>query len=225
MDPATKTVVLVSVNVAEPAIIGVQRGIPILSAIKKRQVAAGSTLVLTRENLTGDRQADLRVHGGPDKAVYAYSSDHLPLWNAELKPEIAYGPGTFGENLTVAGWTEHDARIGDIWAWGDALLQICQPRYPCFKLSMTTGRPIVGKRMLETLRNGWYLRVLQAGAVPAAGPIAVTERGLEDATVANAVLAYLPGASRELIESIAAVDALAVNWRKAVLEKLVNNSR
>ena len=137
-----------------------------------------------------------------------------------MNPEFPFGPGTFGENLTVAGWTEHDARIGDVWSWGDATLQICQPRYPCYKLSMTTGRPIVGKLMLQTLRSGWYLRVLQAGEAPVGGPITVTERGPEHATVANAVRALLPGSSRELIEAIAEVNALAVNWRESLLERL-----
>ena len=85
---------------------------------------------------------------------------------------------------------------------------------------MTTGRPVVGKRMLQTLRNGWYLRVVQPGEVPVGGPIAVTERGPEHATVANAVRALLPGSSRELIEAIAGVDALAVNWRESLLERL-----
>jgi len=210
---------LVSVNVSQPEIIGKYRGQPILSGVKKRPVGGVGTLSLANDNLTGDRQADLRVHGGPDKAVYAYPSEHLPPWNAELTPDTPFGPGTFGENLTVAGWNEENARIGDVWTWGDAILQICQPRYPCFKLSMTTGRPVVGKRMLETLRNGWYLRVLQPGEVPVRGPITVAERGPEHATVANAVRALLPRSSRDLIEAIASVDALAVNWRDMLLEK------
>ena len=209
---------LIAVNVAQPEIIGTRRGKPVSSAIKKRRTVTGGTLNLTATNLEGDRQGDLRVHGGPDKAVYAYPSEHLPLWNAELQPDEPFGPGTFGENLTTAGWLETEVRIGDVWAWGDARLQVCQPRYPCFKLAMATERPQVGKRMLETGRNGWYLRVLQPGEVLVAGPITVIERGPDDATVLDAVRALLPGSPRELTERLASVEPLAASWRAMLLD-------
>jgi MOSC domain-containing protein YiiM len=211
---------LIAVNVAQPEIIGTRRGKPVSSAIKKRRTVTDGTLNLTTTNLEGDRQADLRVHGGPEKAVYAYPSEHLPRWNAELQPDEPFGPGTFGENLTTAGWLETEVRIGDVWAWGDARLQVCQPRYPCFKLAMATERPQVGKRMLETGRNGWYLRVLQPGEVPVAGPITVIERGPDDATVLDAVRALLPGSSRELTERLASVEPLAASWRAMLLDHL-----
>jgi MOSC domain-containing protein YiiM len=211
---------LIAVNVAQPEIIGTRRGKPVSSAIKKRRTVTDGTLNLTTTNLEGDRQADLRVHGGPEKAVYAYPSEHLPRWNAELQPDEPFGPGTFGENLTTAGWLETEVRIGDVWAWGDARLQVCQPRYPCFKLAMATERPQVGKRMLETGRNGWYLRVLQPGEVPVAGPITVIERGPDDATVLDAVRALLPGSPRELTERLASVEPLAASWRRMLLDHL-----
>ena len=211
---------LIAVNVAQPEIIGTRRGKPVLSAIKKRRTVTNGTLTLTETNLDGDRQADRRVHGGPDKAVYAYPSEHLPRWNAELQPDEPFGPGTFGENLTTAGWLETEVRIGDVWAWGDARLQVCQPRYPCFKLAMATERPQVGKRMLETGRNGWYLRVLQPGEVLVAGPITVIERGPDDATVLDAVRALLPGSPRELTERLASVEPLAASWRAMLLDHL-----
>lgn len=211
---------LVAVNVAEPEVIGVRRGQPVLSAIRKRRLVNEGTLALTTTNLAGDRQADPRVHGGPDKAVYAYPSEHLPLWDAELTPETPYAPGSFGENLTTRGWLESDVRIGDVWSWGPAVLQVCQPRFPCFKLAMATGRNEVGKRMLETGRNGWYLRVLEPGEVPVSGPIAVIERGPADATVSAAVHALLPGSPREATELIAAVAHLAPSWRLMLEDKL-----
>jgi len=173
---------LVSVNVVEPEVIGTRRGRPVLSAIVKRPVAA-ATLRLDRLNLDGDRQADPRVHGGPDKAVYAYPSEHLPRWTAELGGNPAFSAGTFGENLTTTGWLEDDVRIGDVWRWGDALLQVTQPRGPCYKLAMATGRPEIIRRMLETGRTGWYLRVLRPGIVPVGGPIDVVERHPGAATV------------------------------------------
>lgn len=173
---------LVSVNVAEPQIIGAFRGKPITSGIAKQPVTQ-DTLHLDWLNLAGDRQADLRVHGGRDKAVYAYPAEHIERWNAELTPETPYGPGTFGENLTTRGWLEDAVRIGDIWAWGDALLQVSEPRHPCFKLGMRTGRRDIIKRMETNGRSGWYLRVLQPGLVPVTGPIMVVSQALDAPTV------------------------------------------
>jgi MOSC domain-containing protein YiiM len=166
---------LVSVNVGQPRLIGTFRGAPVLSAIGKRPVQA-RTLSLDWLNLAGDGQADRRVHCGPDKAVYAYPSQHLPLWIAELGPDPPFRPGTFGENLTTEGLLEDEVRIGDVWAWGDALLQVTQPCSPCFKLATVTGRRDIIRRMIENGRTGWYPRVLRPGAVPVSGPIAVVAR-------------------------------------------------
>jgi MOSC domain-containing protein YiiM len=176
---------LVSVNVAEPRVIGAYRGRPVQSAIGKQPVSV-DVLRLSALNLEGDRQADLRVHGGPDKAVYAYPSEHLPVWTEELGKVPAFGPGSFGENLTTAGWLEDDARIGDVWAWGDALLQIVQPRSPCFKLGIATGRSDILRKMVANGRTGWYLRVLRPAKVPVAGPIQVIGRATDGVTVREA---------------------------------------
>jgi MOSC domain-containing protein YiiM len=210
---------LVSVNVAQPSAIGTRRGRPVLSAIGKRRVAA-ATLRLDALNLEGDRQADLRVHGGPDKAVYAYPAEHLPRWNAELEPDPPYGPATFGENLTTAGWLEDEVRIGDVWAWGEALLQVSQPRSPCYKLAMVAGRPDVLKRMIESGRTGWYLRVLRPGRVPVAGPPRVVERHPAGVTVADVHRAALPGAVRAEVEAVVGVQPLAEGWRRIFLVDL-----
>ena len=181
-DPTHPEVGLVSVNVAEPGVIGTRGGRPVLSAIGKRPVAA-PILRLDNLNLEGDRQADLRVHGGPDKAVYAYPAEHLPRWNAELEMEPPFGAGAFGENLTTADWLEDEVRIGDVWAWGEALLQVTSPRSPCYKLAMNTGRPDILKQMVASGRTGWYLRVLRPGRVPVAGPIRVVEHHPAGVTV------------------------------------------
>src|SRR6188768_1619325 len=111
MQSALPIVGLVSVNVAEPEIIGTHRGKPVSSAIRKRPAVASGTIVLTTTNLAGDRQGDLRVHGGPDKAVYAYPTEHLPLWNAELEEPDGLGPAAFGENLSTVGVLEADVRV------------------------------------------------------------------------------------------------------------------
>ena len=216
--PDVPAVQLVSVNVALPGVIGTLRtGETVVSGIAKHRVTTDS-LLLAPLNLQGDRQADLTVHGGTDKAVYAYPSEHLPRWNAELGTD--FGPGTFGENLTTAYWREDRVCIGDVWAWGEALLQVTQPRSPCYKLALATGRPDLLKRLVTTGRTGWYLRVLRPGQVPVAGPIDVVARHPAGVTVVDAHRATRPGRSRAAIERVAAVDALAASWRDWVLDLL-----
>src|SRR5689334_23100065 len=104
-----------SVNVAQPQVLAEHDGQRIYSAIAKQPVAVGTVLWLSLANLAGDAQADLRVHGGLDKAVYTYPSEHLPLWASELGEQL--GPAPFGENVSTSGVTEHDVRIGDVWRW------------------------------------------------------------------------------------------------------------
>jgi len=210
---------LVSVNVGLPRVIGANRwGKPIRSGIVKQPVSAAS-IYLDMLNLDGDRQADLTVHGGRDKAVYAYPVEHLPLWNGELGTN--FEPGTFGENLTTAGWLEDEVRIGDVWAWGDARLQVSQPRSPCYKLATVTGRPDLLKRLIRTGRTGWYLRVLQAATVPVFGPVQVIERHPAGISVLLAHRATQPGAlDRTEVEAVVRVDALASDWRDWLLQQL-----
>ena len=210
-------IALQSVRVAQPRVIGArQSGERVLSAIAKQPVAADE-LYLTELNLAGDRQADLTVHGGPDKAVYVYPAEHLPRWNEELG--TSFDAGIFGENLTVAGTDERNVRVGDIWSWGEALLQVSQPRSPCYKLAMITGQPTVGRHMAESGRTGWYLRVLRPGTVPVVGPIRVVERHLAGVTVLDAHRASLPGASFAEIERVLAVEPLAGMWRAALEDR------
>jgi MOSC domain-containing protein YiiM len=217
--PRSSEVRLASVNVGLPRVIGASHwGKPIRSGIVKQSVTAAS-IYLDTLNLEGDRQADLTVHGGRDKVVYAYPVEHFPLWNEELGTDFA--PGTFGENLTTAGWLEDDVRIGDIWAWGEARLQVSQPRSPCYKLATITGRPDLLKRFVRTGRTGWYLRVLQAATVPVSGPIQVIERDPAGISVLLAHRATLPGAlDRTEVEAVVSVNALASDWRRWVLQQL-----
>lgn len=214
----TDRVELLSVRVTQPRTIGTQRsGEPVQSAIDKQVVSADS-LELSDLNLMGDRQADLVNHGGPDKAVYVYPADHLPRWNDELRVE--FGPGTFGENLTITGTDERAVRIGDVWAWGDALLQVSQPRQPCYKLAMISGQPAIGRHMVETGWTGWYLRVLRPGTVPVAGPILVMERHPSAVTVLAAHRAMLPETSVREITAVLAVESLAGAWSRQLRERL-----
>ena len=209
---------LLSVNVSEPRYLGQHRGRAVQSGITKEPVTAAA-LWLGRINLEGDGQADRRFHGGPDKAVYAYPSEHLAAWSGELGQQL--GPAAFGENLTTAGCTEDDVCIGDRWAWGDALLEVCQPRWPCFKLGMHRGRGDVGRRLKETGRTGWYLRVLQEGRVPVSGPVRVVERHPMGATVWAMHEAARPGgAPPEVVAALLCVEPLADEWKGALAERL-----
>jgi len=118
------------------------------------------------ESLAGDGQADLIVHGGPAKAVYAYPSEHFHFWR-EAYPEVAIGPGAFGENLTLAGWLEDAVHLGDRFRAGTTELVVTQPRSPCFKLGLRFGRPDVVKRFLAEDRPGFYLAIAAPGEVAA----------------------------------------------------------
>lgn len=207
------SVALRAVNVGVPAFLGMHRGHPVESGIAKKPVVGTAELWLSLTGLEGDGVADLEDHGGREKAVYAYPSEHLPAWAAELDdPDL--GPAPFGENLSTGGWTELDVCIGDQWRWGDALLEVCQPRWPCFKLAMHRGRGDIARRMKDSGRTGWYLRVLQAGAVPVSGPIGVVTRHPAGVTVFAVHDAARPGhGSPEAIEEALAVEALAAEWR------------
>ncbi|MGH9165367.1 MAG: MOSC domain-containing protein [Acidimicrobiales bacterium] len=182
------------------------------SGIAKQPVAT-TALRLDRLNLEGDAQADLKVHGGPDKAVYAYPSEHLADWAAELGG-APLGPAAFGENLSTVGATEDDVCVGDQWAWGDAVLEVCQPRSPCYKLALHRGRGDIGSRLGASGRTGWYLRVLEPGTVPTAGPITVVARHPMGATVRAMHEASRPGvASEEVLEALLCVEPLAEEWK------------
>ncbi|WP_407641722.1 MOSC domain-containing protein [Amycolatopsis panacis] len=158
---------LESVYIGRPALLGHRRGLPVLSAIGKARVEQPE-LALSELNLDGDEQADPTVHGDVDKAVYAYPAEHYRDWRADGY-EVALGD--FGENLSLSGVAEDEVRIGDVWAWGEARVQVSQPRSPCFKLAMRTGRKDVVPAMIDTGRCGWYLRVLEPGTVPTSGPV------------------------------------------------------
>ena len=211
---------VVQVNVGTPQVLSDRGGERVYSAIAKAPVANGTVLWLSLANLTGDGQADLSVHGGPDKAVYAYPSEHLAPWAEELGE--ALGDAAFGENLSTRGALETDVGIGDVWRWGDALLQVCQPRWPCFKLALHRGRADVQQRMRANGRTGWYLRVLEPGEVVVGTPIDVVLRDPAGLTVNDAHLAmgdrHLDDRAR--VEALAFHDALAEEWSGPLRERL-----
>ena len=136
------------------------------SAIAKQPVAG--PVAIGPLGLQGDAQADLRVHGGPDKAVHLYAWAHYAAWRAELgDAPVLQAPGAFGENLAVAGLDEAGVCIGDHWRAGSAVLEVTQGRQPCWKLNDRFAVPDMALRVQNSLRAGWYLRVLQPGQVQA----------------------------------------------------------
>ena len=171
---------IVSVNVARPEVLARWPTKDVVSAIAKRPVATTS-LQLTTINLDGDEQADTRpdafgaqVHGGVDQAVYVYPVEHYPAFERALGRACEHG--LVGENLTIRGAIESQVCIGDVWAWGDALVQVSAPRLPCYKLGIRLGKQAMRKWIREEGRTGWYLRILRTGSVPTAGSIQVIER-------------------------------------------------
>lgn len=210
---------VVSVNVGKPSIIGTRHGAQVASGIAKSPVTV-ERLPLSLLNLDGDGQADLTVHGGPDKAVYAYPLDHAAYWQAAHG--LALTPGLMGENLSVMGADEAAVAIGDVFEWGPARLAVSQPRQPCFKLAMRLGRDDIGAAMMVTARSGFYLRVLVPGDVPArAAVLRLVERVPEAPSVQAAFVALRDrDTPLETLASLANFAPLASDWRRAFAAKI-----
>lgn len=172
MDQAHKPeACLESINVSLP------RGVPFRGKLIETgifKVPVAGPVMVRRLNIDGDAQADLRVHGGVDKAVYVYPAEHYESWRAELRRDLPYGQ--FGENLTVSGLIEDAVHFADVLAVGGALLQVTQPRSPCFKLGIKMGDQHFVRRFRERRRTGFYCRVIQEGLIEAGQRIEVVSR-------------------------------------------------
>ena len=167
--------------------------------------------------VAGDAQADLRVHGGPEKAVYLYPAEHYTSWQRELPEHTAVlVPGGFGENLTTLGFNEDTICIGDILRTGSALLQVTQPRQPCFKLALRFADSRLLRMMLRTGRSGWYTRVLEGGLVETLSPVIVTERLNPSWPVSRLVhlIAHHSATLQDMVE-LSGLPGLAEHWRQS----------
>lgn len=201
----------VSVGLPRP-IARTQEGEIVFSGIAKQTVTA-ERIFVGRENIEGDGQADLRVHGGRDKAVYAYPADHWPWWQDTHK--LACAPNTFGENLTLEGSDENDVAIGDQFRWGDVLLEISQPRAPCFKLGIH-AREDIPARMTLSARCGWYFRVVEVGFAPVDGEL-VRERDTGRPSVRETFIAALhPNAPETSRVRVRAIEELSPAWKRLI---------
>ena len=205
---------LVSVNVGLPRAITWQDK-RVTTSIFKSPVAGA--VAVRRINLDGDKQSDLSVHGGPDKAVYGYPHEHYSFWRREL-PDAEIVPGNFGENLTTEGLDERDLSIGDVVRVGSATLMVTQPRVPCYKLAARFGRPDMVKRFADARRSGFYFQVEEEGTVAAGDEIVVLDRAMERMSVAELNdLYYTKGApSAEVLERALRLRGLAEVWRREI---------
>ena len=163
--------------------------------------------------LKGDSVADTRVHGGPDKAVLCYAAAHYPLW-LSAHPELAMSPGALGENLTLNGADETSVCIGDRYRVGDCLVEVSQPRQPCWKIARRWGVKTLTKEVTQTGRTGWYVRVLTEGMIEAGQKLELVERPHPSWTVARANdVMFGREADRQATFELMNLQELAESWR------------
>jgi MOSC domain-containing protein YiiM len=212
-----KSPTLLSIHVGRVAPLGPD-GVP--SAFVKQKTER--SVEVRTLGLTSDEQADLSVHGGPEKAVYGYSFDNYADWREE-HPEHAsvLVPGGFGENLCIAALREADICVGDVHRIGTALLQVCQPRQPCFKLALRFADKMMPKAMIKTGRAGWYYRVLEAGKLTPGDVIHLEDRPNPDFSFARLVelISYGKATHAEL-QAMQDMPGLASDWRTRAREYL-----
>ncbi len=212
---------IISVNVGTPRLV-LWNGEPVSTGIFKEPVA-GRVMMRTL-NLDGDRQADLSVHGGPEKAVYVYPSEHYEFWKREL-PDMDLPWGVFGENLTTTGLFETEINIGDKFRVGTAEVMVTQPRMPCYKLGIRFGRADILKRFLLSERSGFYLSVFKEGEVGEGDEFQLLEKNASGVTVVNVTRLY--GTDKQnvaLMRHAIATEALPASWREYFRKRLENRA-
>ena len=208
---------LLSVNVGLPREIE-WKGKVIRTSIFKAPVSG--RVSLTKLNLDGDQQSDLSVHGGIDRAVYAYPLEHYSFWREEL-PGVELAPGAFGENFTTEGLLDEAVYIGDRFRVGSAELVVTQPRMPCFKLGIRFGRADIIKRFLQSRRAGFYFAVVQEGEVAAGDSIELLARNKHGVTVTDVVNLYGADAgNQDLLRRASELPALPEAWREYFRKRL-----
>lgn len=206
---------IISLNVGMPRTILDGSGKPVETGIFKQPVKGRRAVV--QHQIEGDGQADLRVHGGPDKAVYGYPVEHYAAWHAERNlPLDQYG--LYGENLTTSGMLEEDVCIGDQYRAGTALLEVTQPRMPCFKLGLRVDQKEFPKRFHQSGRSGFYFRVLEPGALAGGDSIVRTKRDPAGISIHESLrLAFDKGADPDRIQTALNHPAVSEAWKAMLL--------
>ncbi|MFZ1007247.1 MAG: MOSC domain-containing protein [Candidatus Sulfotelmatobacter sp.] len=208
---------IISLNVARPRLTA-YRGTTISTGIFKKPVSG--RIILRSLNLEGDQQADLSVHGGPYKAVYAYPFEHYDYWRRELSG-VDLPWGAFGENFTTKGLAEDEIHIGDRFRVGSSTLMVRQPRMPCYKLAAKLQRDDIIERFLRSARSGFYLSVEQEGTVAAGDSIERISQSEEGITIAEMNRLFTAEKyNRALLEKAIATPALPEDWREYFLPRL-----
>ena len=202
---------LISLNVGLPREV-ISQGKPVTTGIFKDPIA-GPVMARTL-NIDGDQQADLSVHGGVDKAIYAYPAEHYDYWRSEL-PGVDLPWGVFGENFTIEGELREDsAYIGDRYRIGEAEVIITQPRLPCYKLGIRFGRADMIKKFLASRRTGFYFAVKREGIVKAGDSVEFIGRDQQEISVADITRVYaFERDDLETIQRAMTVDALPESWK------------
>jgi MOSC domain-containing protein YiiM len=207
---------IVSVNVGLPQQFTWKQK-PVLTAIFKHPV--NGPVAIRHLNLDGDRQADLTVHGGAEKAVYGYPAEHYEYWKQEL-PQQDFPWGALGENLTTEGLSEDSLFIGDRLRVGSALLMVTQPRLPCYKLTLRFDRDDMIKRFIRSRRIGFYFSVVEEGEVSADSSIEIVSRDPNQVTVVDiSTLYFSEKPDSELLMRTLSVRALPASWRDHLLAR------
>lgn len=201
---------IISVNVGRPRLV-VWNEQPVSTGIYKTPVAG--SVMLRALNLDGDRQADLKVHGGPTKAAYAYPAEHYNYWRDEL-PGTDLPWGMFGENFTTEGLEEAAVNIGDRFRIGFAEVTVTEPRMPCYKLGIKFGLADIIRRFLASGRTGFYFSVQREGEVEAGDKVELIARDEHNVTVADITRLYARGKDDvDTLRRAIALEALPDSWR------------
>jgi MOSC domain-containing protein YiiM len=208
---------LVSLSVARPRLT-VYKGTTINTGIFKKPVVG--RVALRTLNLDGDQQADLSVHGGPHKAVYAYPAEHYEYWRRQL-PDMDLPWSMFGENFTTEGLTEENVQVGDRFRIGSSIVMIRQPRVPCYKLAAKFQRDDILQRFLRSGHSGFYFSVEQEGGVEVGDSFQLISREDNAITIAEMNLLFVKEKyNRDLLQKAIATAALPRDWREYLVPRL-----
>lgn len=191
------------------------------SAIAKR--ATESVLRLEASGFVEDSQADLKVHGGPEKAIHHYAAEHMDYWRRRFPGDVEkFVPGCFGENISTVGLNEQNLCLGDVLTMGSAKVQICQGRQPCWKLNAHTGNAGMAAAFQQTARTGWYYRVLEIGLVQAGDCVRLIERTCPEWSLDRLIKArFQSELDADLAKELSDLSALSESWRGAFRKKQV----
>jgi MOSC domain-containing protein YiiM len=205
---------VLSVNLGEPRQVETVRGVVVTSIFKS---PVEGRIPVRGHSLVGDRQADLSVHGGPNKAIYAYAFEHYAYWTAELQRELT--PGCFGENLTTKGLLECEVQIGDHYRVGTAVLKVTQPRMPCAKLALRFELPTMVKLFWKSGFSGVYFGVLEEGDIATGDAIELLERTPASVTIADVVHAYKGETTDSTLLDRVLASPISGSWKQEILER------